>query len=116
MFVLAVRDLEASITFYRDILGFEVKEIGDDGWRIFEKDACQIMAGHCPDSIPAHDLGDHSYFAYLIVNNIDEYFAEVKGKGVELIKDIRNEPWNMREFGLRTNDGHRIMIGQELGK
>ena len=29
------------------------------------------MAGHCPDSIPARDLGDHSYFAYLVVDDVD---------------------------------------------
>lgn len=24
---------------------------------------------------------------------------------------LRDEPWGMREFGLRTADGHRLMIG-----
>ncbi len=114
LYVIAVQDLQASISFYRDILGFAVKEIGDDGWRIFERDGCRIMAGHCPDAIPAHDLGDHSYFAYLVVDNIDDYYTEVNKNGAELIKEIKNEQWGMREFGLRTNDGHRIMIGQEL--
>ncbi len=27
---------------------------------------------------------------------------------------MAGEPWGMREFGLRTVDGHRIMIGHEL--
>ncbi len=114
MYVIAVQDLQASISFYRDVLGFLVKEIGDEGWRIFEKDGCQIMAGHCPDSIPARDLGDHSYFAYFVVDNIDDYYKEVVSNGAELIKQLKNEPWGMREFGVRTNDGHRIMVGQEL--
>ncbi|MEM8768860.1 MAG: VOC family protein [Pseudomonadota bacterium] len=34
--------------------------------------------------------------------------------GAELIKDLADEPWGIREFGLRTPDGHRIMIGQRL--
>jgi hypothetical protein len=29
----------------------------------------------------------------------------------ELIKELRDEPWGMREFGVRTVDGHRIMFG-----
>ena len=114
MYVLAVQDLEASLKFYRDVLGFAIREIGDDGWRLFERDGCQIMAGHCPDSTPARDLGDHSYFAYFVVEKVDEYYAEVVTNGVELTKKLRSEPWGMREFGLRTNDGHRIMIGQDL--
>jgi hypothetical protein len=24
---------------------------------------------------------------------------------------LRDEPWGMREFGIRTVDGHRIMCG-----
>lgn len=114
MYVLAVQDLAESCAFYRDVLGFTVREIGDDGWRIFERDGCRIMAGHCPDGTPARDLGDHSYFAYLVVDDADAYYKEVTAKGAELIKELKSEPWGMREFGLRTNDGHRIMVGQDL--
>ncbi len=114
LYVLAVQDLQASIAFYRDVLGFTVHEIGDEGWRLFERDGCRIMAGHCPDSVPARDLGDHSYFAYLVVDNADRYHEEFTAKGVEIIKAPKDEPWGMREFGLRTNDGHRIMMGHDL--
>ena len=59
-------------------------------------------------------LGDHSYFAYIVVDNADEYHAEISNNGTELIKALKSEPWGMREFGVRTNDGHRIMFGQEI--
>jgi len=32
-------------------------------------------------------------------------------KDVTVIKELRDEPWGMREFGIRTVDGHRIMFG-----
>ncbi len=115
LYVLAVRKLEESAAFYRDVLGFDVQEIGDPGWRMFVRDGCQIMAGECRDSLPAHDLGDHSYFAYFIVDDVDVYHAAVVAKGAEITKPLRAEPWGLREFGLRTIDGHRIMIGQEIG-
>lgn len=76
----------------------------------------RIMAGHCPDAIPARELGDHSYFVYFIVDDIDDYHGTVVSHGAELIKPLRDEPWGMREFGVKTVDGHRIMIGQELKK
>jgi len=113
-YVLAVPDLEKSAAFYRDVLGFEIHEMGDPGWRFFIKDQCRIMAGHCPDAMPAAELGDHSYFAYLTVDGIDVLHARVTANDVELIKPLQDEPWGMREFGLRTVDGHRIMIGQSL--
>lgn len=113
-FVLAVPDLERSAAFYRDVLGFEIREIGDPGWRFFEKDACVIMAGECPDAIPPSQLGDHSYFAYLSVDDVDAFYDSVVAKGAQVTKRPRNEPWGMREFGLRTIDGHRIMFGQSI--
>ena len=114
MFVLAVPDLEASAAWYRDVLGFQVHEIGDPGWRLMARDTCRILAGHCPDATPPRELGDHSYFAYLEVDDVDGYHAEVTAGGAELVKPLRSEPWGMREFGVRTVDGHRIMFGQDL--
>jgi catechol 2,3-dioxygenase-like lactoylglutathione lyase family enzyme len=112
--VIAVPDLERSARFYRDVLGFEVREIGDPGWRFFVRDGCCVMAGECPDAIPPRRLGDHSYFAYLEVDDVDALHATARERNAEVTKSLRDEPWGMREFGLRTVDGHRIMIGQVL--
>jgi predicted enzyme related to lactoylglutathione lyase len=116
-YVLAVPDLEASTTFYRDVLEFTVRAMGDPGWRLFAKDGCHIMAGHCPDAIPPQQLGDHSYFGRtsLVVDDVDDYYAAVVAEGADVTKSLRTEPWGMREFGLRTVDGHRIMGGQDIG-
>lgn len=114
MFVIAVPDLEASASFYRDCLGFEIRDMPDSGWRMFVSGNCRIMAGECPDAIPAQDLGDHSYFGYLVVDDVREYFARAEACGAEILKPVRDEPWGMREFAVRTVDGHRIMIGENI--
>jgi uncharacterized glyoxalase superfamily protein PhnB len=114
MFVLAVPNLEKSCAFYRDVLGFEILEMGDPGWRMWVRDACQIMAGECPDALAPADLGDHSYFAYLVVEDAEQFYREVASAGAEITKALASEPWGMREFGLRTIDGHRIMVGQSV--
>lgn len=114
LYVLAVPDLEASGAFYRDVLGFTVHDMGDPGWRMFVRDTCRIMAGHCPDAIPAQELGDHSYFGYFVVDDVEADYKRAVEQGAEIIKPLRDEPWEMREFGLRTVDGHRILIGQDL--
>ncbi|MEM7180798.1 MAG: VOC family protein [Spirochaetota bacterium] len=114
MYVLAVPDLQASANYYEEKLGFSIHEIGDDGWRMYKLDTCCIMAGHCPDALPVKDLGDHSYFAYIVLNDIDAYYEKLRAAQVELIKEIATEPWQMREFGIRTLDGHRIMFGMDV--
>ena len=110
-YVIAVHDLERSAKYYREMLGFEVREIGDPGWRLFRKDDCFIMAGECPDALAPEQLGDHSYFAYLEVDDIDQLYATLAANGVRVTKKLCSEPWGMREFGICTIDGHRIMFG-----
>ena len=110
-YVIAVPDLARSSAYYRDVLGFQLHEIGDPGWRFYERDACRILAGECPDAIPPGELGDHSYFAYVLSDRIDSLFSELTARGAQLTKPLRDEPWGMREFGIRTVDGHRIMFG-----
>jgi catechol 2,3-dioxygenase-like lactoylglutathione lyase family enzyme len=113
-YVIAVLDLQRSIEHYRDVLGFQVFEIGDPGWRFFVRDQCIIMAGECPDAMPVHDLGDHSYFAYINVDGIDDLHAEFAAKGATILSTPRDEPWKMREFAIRTIDGHRIKFGSRI--
>jgi catechol 2,3-dioxygenase-like lactoylglutathione lyase family enzyme len=110
-YVIAVPDLARSARFYGDVLGFDVRDAGDPGWRFFVRDGCVIMAGACPDALLPAELGDHSYFAYLEVDGIDLWYADLVAKRVEIVKPLRTEPWGMREFGIRTADGHRIMLG-----
>lgn len=111
-FVIAVPDLKVSAAFYRDVLGFTIHTIPDPGWLFYTSGNCTIMAGECRDAIPPHQLGDHSYFAYLQVDDIDALHASVSAAGAKISKKLRNEPWGMREFGIVTADGHRIMFAE----
>jgi predicted enzyme related to lactoylglutathione lyase len=113
-YVIAVPDLQASAEFYRTVLGFEVHEIGDPGWRFFLRDRVFIMAGECPDALPPRDLGDHSWFAYIEVDNIEAFYEAVRERGAEVISPLADEPWGMCEFGIRTADGHRIRFGSQI--
>ena len=114
-YVLAVPDLARSSAFYRDVLGFEIQQLAK-GWLMYVKGSCRIMAGECSDAIPPRELGDHSYFGYFVVDDVDAYHRRVVASGTEIVKSLRDEPWGMREFGLRTADGHRIMLGGRLGE
>jgi predicted enzyme related to lactoylglutathione lyase len=114
-YVIAVHDLERSAQYYRDVLGFEMRTIADPGWRFFVRDECFIMAGECREATSPEELGDHSYFAYLEVDGIDSFYEGLVARKAAVIKPLRDEPWGMREFGIRTVDGHRIMFGCPLG-
>jgi uncharacterized glyoxalase superfamily protein PhnB len=112
-YVLAVIDLEKSVNYYETELGFKMAN-RYPGWAFLSRGAFVIMLGECPEEKPASAIGDHSYFAYLEVMDAKSLFDEYEKKNVELIKPLKDEPWGMREFGIRTIDGHRIMFGQNL--
>jgi uncharacterized glyoxalase superfamily protein PhnB len=111
--VLAVKDLARSVEFYRDMLGFTV-DFEADGWSFLSRDQFRLMLGHCPDEVPARDIHDHSWFAHVTVEAIDELHREFKQRGVNPTQDIEDKPWGMREFTVTTPEGHRIVFGQEL--
>ena len=72
------------------------------------------MLGECPAAIPPRDLGDHSWCGYVTVSDATSLFAEYLAAGADFTQTLADKPWGMREFGIRTIDGHRIMFGQEL--
>jgi len=113
--VLAVRDLAASTRFYLEVLGFR-RDFGDasGGWSFLSRDAFKVMLGECPDERPAGELGDHSYVAYVLVEGVDELCADITARGAEITSPPVTEPWGLREFGIRTPDGHRIRFGELL--
>jgi catechol 2,3-dioxygenase-like lactoylglutathione lyase family enzyme len=113
-FVIAVPDLKVSAAFYRDILGFDIHPLGDPGWLVYVSGACTIMAGECRDAIPPAQLGDHSYFAYLQVESVESQYGSLVEAGAKICKTLRDEPWGMKEFGVVTADGHRIMFASAL--
>jgi catechol 2,3-dioxygenase-like lactoylglutathione lyase family enzyme len=114
-YVLAVCDARESARFYVDALGFAItSDLG--GWVFVTKDNCMIMLGDCPNDMHPSELGCHSYFAYLRVDDVDAYHAQLRRHGVPLPTEVADRPWGMREFALTTPDGHRLMIGQTIAK
>lgn len=111
--VLAVRDLASSVVFYRDVLGFTLdSEV--PGWAFLSRDRFQLMLGECREAMAAAETGDHSYFAYVTVEGVDDLYRELAAKGVARVQEIGDKPWGMREFGIRTPEGHRMMFGERL--
>lgn len=111
--VLAVQDLGRSVDYYTRVLGMAI-DFTAPGWVFLSRGSMRVMLGECADAMPAHETGDHSYFVYVTVEGIDELYGELVGNGATFTQKLADKPWGMREFGVRTPDGHRIMFGQEI--
>jgi RimJ/RimL family protein N-acetyltransferase/predicted enzyme related to lactoylglutathione lyase len=116
LFVLAVRDLERSTDYLQGVLGFEDEPIDAPGWRFIRRDGCRIRLGRCPDALPAAAIGDHSYFAYLMTNDARQLFERAVAAGAEVRAPLADKPWGIREFCIALPEGHRIVVGEPLGR
>ena len=112
-FTLAVLDLARSMDYYSSVLGLEI-DFTAPGWTFLSRGSFRVMLGECTDAIPPAQLGDHSWYGYVTVSDAANLFAEFQASGAEFTQTLADKPWGMREFGIRTVDGHRIMFGQEL--
>ena len=110
-FVLAVNDLDTSRRFYCEKLGFE-ETLKVDGWSFLSRGACNLRLGHCPDAQPMSKNQDHSWFAYLHVQDVVGLYRDCVSERVEIWHALASKPWGMREFAIVTPDGHRIVFGE----
>ena len=110
--ILAVRDLRRATDFYVNVLGFR-RDFGDesDGWSWLSRDNVRVGLGEGPGAVPAGELGDHSYVAYVTVDDVDALHAEFVSRGAPVRTPPETKPWGMREFALQTPDGHRLTFG-----
>jgi len=46
------------------------------------------MLGHCPDAPSPREIGDHSYFAYLVVDDVDDLHADLVEKGAIVLQAL----------------------------
>lgn len=120
-FGIFVTDLEAQIEFYRDVLGFEIKETADDKNVFLEKDGTLfLMYGRADfeemtgtkfgyaDNVNGHfeiALGVENYAA------VDKNFAEVTAKGAKPIMLPTTMPWGQRTCYIADPEGNLIEIG-----
>lgn len=111
--VLAVKALKVEADYYKDKLGFDL-DFTAPGWEFLSFGDFKVMLGECADEMTADESGNHSWYAHVIVENVDEVYAEFIERGAQILSKIANKPWGVREFSVVTPDGHRIGFGQVI--
>jgi predicted enzyme related to lactoylglutathione lyase len=112
--VLAVQDLARSTRFYVEVLGFQLDPVDAKGWSFLSLDSFKLMLGECADEIAATETGNHSWFVRLMIEDLDEYHRVISSRGAEVIAEPADKRWGLREFVIRTPDGHRIMFAEPI--
>ncbi len=78
-------------------------------WEYEDNFACMFGGGNIEIYLRREDE-IHPVTMYLKVDDADSFY-DVCRKHAELVEPIRNTPWGMREFAIRTVGGHVLRIG-----
>ncbi|MCC7406615.1 MAG: VOC family protein, partial [Phycisphaeraceae bacterium] len=90
-----VDDLEKSIAYYRDKLGFTVDFTYGGFYAGLRRDAAELHLKHAPKTMAdrMHRRHNEHLDASVAVKGIDALCAELQQRGAQIIKPLENRPW-----------------------
>ncbi len=120
-FGLLVNDMGKMIRFYRDVLGFEIKETEEAGNVYLVKDGTLFLLYGRKDfeDLTHHryeyvkGLNGHSEIALYVdtFDEVDEAFRHAVANGAAPVLPPETEPWGQRTCYIADPEGHLIEIG-----
>jgi predicted enzyme related to lactoylglutathione lyase len=116
--VLLVADLDRSVAYYGERLGFECEVYGEPpDFAAVSRDEVTILLALAPESahlVPHWHIVENMWNVYIRVDDADAVYAEVQERGAPIDYTIYDAPHGFREFGVQDPDGHDIAFGQPL--
>jgi catechol 2,3-dioxygenase-like lactoylglutathione lyase family enzyme len=122
-------DAEASLTFYRDVLGFEVRnDVGYQDMRWITvgpsnqpDTSIVLMPPTAAPGITEEEgrtllelIAKGSYFGVnLATPDLDDTFAKLEASGAEVVQEPTDQPYGIRDCAFRDPAGNMIRL-QEL--
>ncbi|AWI35560.1 glyoxylase [Bacillus safensis FO-36b] len=114
--ILYVNDVEASIHFYQQVLGFPIKlrvesyvefDTGDVTLSINSRQDVKEALGL---PVPEANQASHTFEIGFVVDDVEQTIASMKEKGVSIIKEPAKKPWGQTVAYVSDPDGHFIEI------
>jgi catechol 2,3-dioxygenase-like lactoylglutathione lyase family enzyme len=125
---LAHTDPEASLSFYRDTLGFEIRQdVGYGGMRWItvgppnQPDTSIVLTPPAMTPGLTEDekqtivemMAKGTYGHIILASpDMDAVFAEIKGKGAEVVQEPTDQPYGIRDCVFRDPAGNLVRINQ----
>jgi uncharacterized glyoxalase superfamily protein PhnB len=118
---LTVNELEKSLTWYRDVVGFTVDRRHEREGKLL---AVSLKAGDVRILITQDDgakgwdrvKGEGFSLQFTTDQDADELSKRIKANGGTLDSEPVTAPWGPRVFRLRDPDGFRLVISSDRGE
>lgn len=107
-------DLASSIHFYTTKLGLRLEFQYQDfyaGIRAGNQVFHLKLVDEKDPSIQFVDEGEH-FHLYLETSDVAAAAADLKAKGIPLVKDVHETPWGTREIVIKDDQGHTLYLGE----
>ena len=116
---LTVNDIEKSLAWYRDVLGFTVDQRWEGDGKLM---GAEMKAGNVVLMIGQDDWKkgrDRVKGAGVRIycdtdQDIDRLAARIKANGGTLAQEPKDQPWGMRDLAIDDPDGYKITIARDL--
>ena len=126
MIGLFVEDMPKMVGFYRDVMGFGIKNLGGDSYVEFDSAGVRFSMyarKELPELLgqtPTYPDGLNGTFE-LVVNvhereNVDRLYAKAIAGGAKPVYAPRDEPWKIRSAMVADPDGNLIEIMSDFWK
>lgn len=106
---LPVRNLQNSLGYYQDRLGFEVAlEMPSGDYAVVERDdiAVHLFERNGGSAAPMA--------IHIFVEDLEGLHEELMGRGADIIQGIERKPWGNRDFRVRDDAGNEIKFTEPL--
>ncbi|MGI9388037.1 MAG: glyoxalase superfamily protein [Methyloligellaceae bacterium] len=110
--VLEVTDMERSVAFYRDKLGFHVSTSGEPASFVLMQRGTVSIA--LDQSQRERAANNQWWAAYIYVADARKVRDEFAGNGVAIHRAIEDMPYGCRDFDVMDPDGYILGFGQPL--
>ena len=122
---ITVNDPDEALAFYRDALGFEVRnDVSSDGFRWVTVGApgqdldivlSQPHGGRSQeegDALQALVTKGSMQAALLRTGDLDATFEKLVASGAEILSEPADQPWGVRDCAVRDPSGNLVRIAQ----
>lgn len=111
--IVPVSDMDDSIEFYTDVLGFHIALQSDD-YSILTKDNASLHLTRAENPSVLDATRDHLSF-YLEVEDVESLWSHVSGfRDRYKVRDLFDRDYGMREFHMIDPNGCLIFVGEPI--
>src|SRR5215208_2633032 len=108
--VVAVEDAAAARAFYEDFLGFRVAMEEDGILMLASRTVPTTQVILAWPSKTAMDQAVVGVDMSIEVADADHAYAEASARGLEIVRELRDEPWGIRRFFVRDPGGKVVNV------